>query len=121
MDLRLQNIKIEDCILYPQDIIDAKLKWLRTEFPMFQHIKASLKKDGMINPIWVFELSNGKYKIAKGCARCIAWLDLGHTTIKALVASLGMKRKIANNLFYTSEYVEDIQMIDKTMYFPKGF
>ena len=130
--LILKEINLQDCILYPEEILDKKLHWLRTEFPMYSNIKASLAEVGMINPIWVFELINDKYRVVKGCLRCVAWLDLGHKAVKALVAPLGMKRSVANRLFYDSTFVEDIPVIDpetkkilmengKPKHFLKGF
>jgi len=137
MNLISKEIDIDDCVPYDGGFTGGKAKWRRTESPMYPKVKASLKRDGMINPLWVFELPGGKYRIAKGCCRAVAAWDLlkegdeRFRKLKVLCAPIGMERRDANRQFRASDYEENIPMLDghgkeieedgKVKYFPKGF
>jgi len=132
-----KQVDIEDCIPYPGGYEGSKADWRRTS-GMYSKVKVSLKVQGMVNPLWVFETPEGKYRVVKGSCRAIVCYDLvqqGYKEfrkVKVLVAPLGMERGIANKLFKSSKFVEDIPMIDPKTYefvmenggiknFPKGF
>ncbi len=127
MELIRKIVKLEDCIPYPGGYAGKKAHWRRTKSSMYPKVMLSLKKVDMINPLWVFEEKDGKYRIAKGCCRAVAWYDMGKTAVAVLIAPFGMDRKTANKLFRNSDFEEDIFMIDPktgeflSEKFPRGF
>jgi len=127
MELIHKIVKLEDCIPYPGGYTGKKSQWRRKESSMYPKVRLSLEKVGMKNPLWVFEEENGKYRIAKGCCRAVAWYDMGKREVDVLIAPFGMDRKTANKLFRNSDFEEDIFMIDSkteeflSEKFPKGF
>ena len=137
MKIELREVDIEDCMPYESGYGGKKAEWRRTQSSMYPKVKASLKKDGMINPLWVFELPGGKFRIVKGACRAVAAFDLVREglekfkKVKVLVAPIGMERRDANRQWRSSGYVEDVPMVDdkgnviveegKTRMFPRGF
>ena len=120
-----KEVDLEDCIPYSCGYNGKKAHWRRTESEMYKKVKASLKIQGMVNPFWVFETAEGKYRIVKGSCRAIASWDLlqegdeSFKKVKILMAPLGISRRLANVLFRSSEY-KDVFMVNGEL-FPKGF
>jgi hypothetical protein len=136
-ELQVRLVSILNCIAYESGYEGRKAQWRRDVSPMYKKVRASLKSVGMINPLWAFELPDGKYRITKGCCRAVACYDLQKEgdvrfkKVRVLVAPNGMSRKIANRLWRKSGYVADIPMLDgggkkiivdgKVRMFPIGF
>lgn len=125
-----KEVNIEDCVPYDTGYTGKKAEWRRKESPMYPKVKASVEKFGMINPLWLFERGDGKYRIGKGCCRAVVCYDLGIKKVKALIAPVGMERKVANRLFRNSEYKDayfvgsDGEVVlenGKPKVIPKGF
>jgi len=134
-----KEVDLLDCIPYPCGYNGKKAHWRRTESEMYKKVKLSLRRYGMVNPLWVFETAGGMYQIVKGSCRAVAAWDLlqegdkRFTGVRVLVAPLGMSRQIANKLFRSSEY-KDVSLLDlntgevlknpstgEVEIFPKGF
>lgn len=128
--LIVKEVPLKKCIAYEGGYTGKKAEWRRTKSAMYPHVKGSLIKYGMINPLWVFENNDGTYRIAKGCCRAVACWDLGIKIVKVLIAPLGMERRVANRLFreygykdayYVDEKGDVVIQDGKPKVIPKGF
>ena len=74
----------------PLDLIEIGTAQVRTDLSSgIDDLAASIKKQGLIQPIYVVEKTNGKYEILAGQRRFLAHEKLGYKEIRAIVTDAG--------------------------------
>ena len=103
-DRMLTHIRLEQIILEKQ--IREKID---TESEEFKNFVLSIKDSGVISPIWLKKIEDGKYLLVAGERRFLAAKEVGLLTIPAVIL-----QKDANVLIY--QIVENLQRKDLTNY-----
>ena len=103
-DRVLTHIRLEQIILEKQ--IREKID---TESEEFKNFVLSIKDSGVISPIWLKKIEDGKYLLVAGERRFLAAKEVGLLAIPAVIL-----QKDANVLIY--QIVENLQRKDLTNY-----
>lgn len=98
------------------DIVEVEGRRRHLTDVQFQELKANIQNFGLVHPILVRRLDQGKYELVAGHNRLAASIELGHTEIEADIRDIA-DDKVGEGAFYSNLFNSPLSDFEKF----KGF